>query len=272
MTTETRLTTEFLFIAAVIVGASFIRGALGFGDALFAMPLLALVLPTRAAAPLVALAAATTSIVLLIRDWRHIVLRPAMLLTFFGVLGVPLGAWVLRTGDDRWVKGLLACVVLGFSIWSLRRTGRVRLNNDRLAPVFGFAAGLLGGAYNTGGPPLVVFGTLRHWSPMQFRATIQSYSLVASGWVIVIHSLTGLMTRTTLTHFGVVAPLLVVATLAGRRLTNEIPADRFVRLVYRALIVVGLWLIISCVFDVRLADETRAEDGTALSLPKASPP
>ncbi len=261
------MTTELLIIVAVVVSASFIRGALGFGDALFAMPLLALVLPTKAAAPLVALAAATTALVLLLRDWRHVVLRPATLLTGFGVLGVPFGAWMLRTGDDRLVKGLLACVVLGFSVWSLRRSGLVGLKNDRLAPVFGFAAGFLGGAYNTGGPPLVVFGTLRHWTPMQFRATLQTYSIVASGWVIAIHSLTGLVTRSTLTHFGIVAPLIVVASLAGRRLTNEIPADRFVRLVYAALIVVGLWLAASCVFDVRPADETRGEDGNALSLP-----
>ncbi len=251
------MTIELLFIVAVIVGASFIRGALGFGDALFAMPLLALVLPTRAAAPLVALAAATTAVVLLVRDWRHIVLRPATLLTGFGVLGVPFGAWMLRTGDDRFVKGLLACVVLGFSAWSLRRSGRVRLRSDRLAPVFGFAAGLLGGAYNTGGPPLVVFGTLRHWTPLQFRATLQTYSIVASGWVIAIHSLTGLITRSTLTHFGIVAPMIIIAALAGRRLTNEIPADRFVRLVYAALIVIGLWLIVSCVFDFRADESTR---------------
>ena len=240
------MSAESVFVTSIIVGAGFVRGALGFGDALFAMPLLALLLPTRTAAPLVALTATLIATVILIRDWRDVVWRPATILTVSGLLAVPFGVWLLKSGDDRLVKLLLACVVLVFSFWSLRHTERLRLHDDRLAPVFGVVAGLLGGAYNTAGPPLVIFGTLRSWSPRQFRATLQTYCLISSLWVIVMHGWNDLMTSEIVRHFGFSAPLIIAATLLGRRVTSRISTERFVRFVYAALIIVGVWLLYSC--------------------------
>ena len=49
-----------------------------------------------------------------------------------------------------------------------------------MAWLFGFGAGVLGGAYGMNGPPLVAYGALRHWSPKRFRATLQGYFLPAS--------------------------------------------------------------------------------------------
>ena len=254
------MTVEFILITLVIVGASFIRGALGFGEALFAMPLLALMIPTSAAAPLIALCGTLTAIVILCYDWRHVVLRPATLLTVFGLLAVPFGVWLLKSGDERFVKGLLAMVVLGFSFWSLWNPRQFQLRNNRLAPAFGLAAGLLGGAYNTAGPPLVIFGTLRRWSPQQFRATLQTYCLIAGLWVIIWHSRTGLMTRAIVNHFLVCIPLIVVSTVVGLRVTSRIPTERFVRIVHGALIVVGISLIVACFHDGEPANERAAFD------------
>lgn len=240
------MTPESLFVVTVLVTASFVRGALGFGEALVAMPLLALALPTKEAAPLVALASVLVAAVILLREWRHVVLRSATLLTFSGLLGVPVGVYLLRFGDDRIVKGLLAAVVLGFSLWCLWKPTRHVLNSDRLAPVFGGCAGVLGGAYNTAGPPLVIFGTLRGWSPPQFRATLQTYCILASIWVIAVQSFNGLVTQQTLLHFGMAAVPVVGATLLGRFAASALSPERFVRFVYVALVAVGIGLLVSC--------------------------
>ena len=226
--------------------ASFVRGALGFGEALVAMPLLAFVIPTTSAAPLVTLCGTLTAIIILCHDWRHVVLRPATLLTVFGLLAVPFGVALLKSGDERLVKGLLALVVLGFSIWSLWNPRRFELRSDLLAPVFGLGAGFLGGAYNTAGPPLVIFGMLRRWSPQQFRATLQSYGLIAGLWVIVCHSMSGLLTRGIVNQFLISIPLIVASTLVGLRVTSRVSTEQFLRIVHVALIVVGLLLVVTC--------------------------
>ena len=253
------MTTDSVMITSIIVGAGLVRGSLGFGDALFAMPLLAFFIPATTAAPLVAMTAMLIAAVILVRDWRHVVLRPATLLIVFGLLAVPFGVLLLKSGDDRFVKGLLATVVLLFSGWSLWRPGLFQLYNDRLAPVFGLAAGLLGGACNTAGPPLVIFGTLRRWSPQQFRATLQTYCLIASLWVIVMHCLTGLMTRAILNQFLVSGPLIVISTFIGLRITSRIPTERFIRIVHGVLIVVGLSLLVASLSPDASANDQRTD-------------
>ena len=256
------MTAEFIFVTSVIVVAGFARGALGFGEAMIAMPLLALVLPLTTAAPLVALAAIVTSGVILQQDWRHVVLRAAAMLTIFGLLSIPAGIILLRTLDDWTIKVLLALVVLGFAVWSLKHPQRFKLSNDRWAPAFGIAAGLLHGAYNTSGPPLVIFATLRQWPPQTFRATVQTYSVIASVWVIAVHWISGLVTREILLRFVWAVPFLVIATLAGRELTRRFPTERFIRLVYFALIAIGIWLLISCLINSPQPSDTQTYQTT----------
>jgi hypothetical protein len=54
------------------------------------------------------------------------------------------------------------------------------LEDDRLAWLFRFEAGVLGGAYGMNGPPAVDYRALRRCSPQRFRATLQGSFLPAS--------------------------------------------------------------------------------------------
>ncbi|MEO2018523.1 MAG: sulfite exporter TauE/SafE family protein [Fuerstiella sp.] len=230
----------------IIVLAGLIRGAFGFGDALLAMPLLALIVPPTTAAPTVALAALLISVVILVREWRHIEFASTAVLTVSGLVAIPFGVQFLQSGDDRIVKAILGIVVAGFAVWSLWRPDRFSLKTDRTAPLFGILAGLLGGAYNTSGPPLVIYGTLRRWTPQQFRASLQGYCLLASVWTLTWHRAEGLLTQGILHQFAIAAPFIVLATVIGQRLTRDVAAERFIRWIFVALVLVGTWLLLSC--------------------------
>ena len=112
---------ETATICGIVFVAALVRSTLGFGEALIAMPLLALVIPLQAAAPLVALVSVCNGVAILIREWQHVNFKAAVRLTVPAVVSVPLGVWLLRSGDDRIAKGLLAFVILVFSSWSLVR-------------------------------------------------------------------------------------------------------------------------------------------------------
>lgn len=120
------------------------------------------------------------------------------------------------------------------------------LTHDRFAPVFGIAAGILGGAYNTSGPPLVLYAAMRKWPPPKFRTMMQAYCLFSSTWIITLHAVAGNITQQTLKLLAVATPFMILATLLGQRLTSRVATDRFIRWVYVALILIGLWLIVSC--------------------------
>src|SRR5579871_5482742 len=184
-----------LLVAAVLFVATLIRSAFGFGEALVAVPLLALFIPVEVAVPLAVLFSITVAAVIVAQDWRQVHVRSASWLVLSTLFGIPAGVWLLTAVPERAVKAILAVVIIAFAAYCLRVRKPPALKDDRWAWAFGFGAGVLGGAYGMNGPPLVVYGTLRRWSPEHFRATLQGYFLPASCVGMAGYWAAGLWTR-----------------------------------------------------------------------------
>jgi uncharacterized protein len=231
-----------LQVLAVLFFATLIRSALGFGEALVAVPLLALTLPVQVAAPLAVLVSITVAVVVVIQDWRNVHVRSAGWLVLSTLFGIPLGLLLLKTVPESIVKSILGVFIIGFAIYSL--AGRKpELHSDRLAPLFGFLAGILGGAYGMNGPPLVVYGVLRRWQPAQFRATLQGYFLIASIVGMAGYALTGLWTRTVSSYFLLSLPLALIAIFLGHAIHRRLSGDRFLTCVNAGLALIGVLLL-----------------------------
>lgn len=164
----------------------------GFGDALIAMPLLAMVLGLKTATPLVALVSFTIATVILFTTWRSLKFGAASRLIISTLVGIPIGIALLKGVDERIMLFLLSCVILLFSGFNLSTLAVPKLKTDRSAYLFGFIAGLLGGAYNTNGSPIVIFASMREWPPAEFRATLQGYFFVTGFMLLGAHALGGL--------------------------------------------------------------------------------
>jgi len=121
----------------VILLATLIRSAFGFGEALVAVPLLALLIPVEVAAPLAVLLSVTVAAVILVQDWRHVHVRSAGQLVYSTFFGIPLGLLLLTAVAEHLVKALLAVVIVGFSGYCLVSRRQFELKDDRLAWVFG---------------------------------------------------------------------------------------------------------------------------------------
>jgi hypothetical protein len=229
---------------AIVFLATLIRSTFGFGEALVAVPLLALVIPLQVAAPIAVLASITVALIVVVQDREHIHLRSAGWLAFSTMFGIPLGLALLRTVPETGAKTILALVIASFSTYSLIRPRAGDLKDDKLAWLFGFVAGILGGAYGMNGPPLAVYGALRGWTPGKFRATLQAYFLPASIAVMIGYAVTGLWTPV-VNHFYVWSlPGVVVATLLGRILNRRIAAGRFLIYIHAGLIGIAAILLL----------------------------
>jgi uncharacterized protein len=209
-------------VVAVIFVATLIRSAFGFGEALVAVPLLALLMPVEVAVPLAVLLSITVAGVVVIQDWRKIQLRSAGWLILFTLFGIPCGLLVLTTVTEVVVKAILGTVIIAFSLYCLFRRRLIELKTDRLAWLFGFIAGVLGGAYGMNGPPLVVYGALRRWSPEQFRATLQGYLLPASLIGMGGYWLAGLWVPAVNHYFVVSLMPAMLATFLGRAVNQRL--------------------------------------------------
>ena len=96
-----------VLVLAVLFLATFIRSALGFGEALVAVPLLALVMPVQVAAPLAVLVSITVAVIVVIQDWRNVHVRSAGWLVLSTLFGIPLGLLLLKTVPESIIKMIL---------------------------------------------------------------------------------------------------------------------------------------------------------------------
>jgi hypothetical protein len=124
-----------------------------------------------------------------------------------------------------------------------------KLENNLPGLGFGFVAGVFGGAYNTIGPPMVIFGTLRQWPAQRFRITLQAVFFPTSLVVAGFHSANNLWTPLVVKSFLVAVPFLVLAAVAGREINKRIEGPRFSRCIFFLLLVIGAVLIGTVVND-----------------------
>jgi uncharacterized membrane protein YfcA len=235
---------SILPVLVVIFLATLIRSAFGFGEALVAVPLLALLIPVEEAVPLATLVSITVAGVVVAQDWHKIHVRSAGWLVISTFFGIPLGLWLLTAISETVIKAILAIVIIGFSVYCLVSRSQYELKNDRLAWLFGFCAGVLGGAYGMNGPPLVIYGSLRHWSPEHFRATLQGYFLPASLLGMCGYWLAGLWIPAVTRYYLWSLPPALAAILLGRAINQRMTGRSFLRYIHIGLLVVGAVLLI----------------------------
>ena len=238
------LSNPTLLVLGILFISTFIRSALGFGDALIAMPLLAMVVGLQVATPLTAMAATTIAFTILIKSWKKVDFKAAWRLVLTTWIGIPVGIFFLKAAPDIVVKSLLGIIITGFGLYHLFIPNLPRLLNENWAYLTGFIAGVLGGAYNTNGPPVVIYGMLRRWNSEKFRATLQGYFLPTGLAILITHGLAGMWTSQVVNLYIYSIPIIIIAVLIGGKVNKIIPQGKFDKIVYGFLVVIGILLII----------------------------
>lgn len=229
--------------------ATLIRSAFGFGEALVAVPLLALFMPLQVAAPLAMLLSITVAAIVVLQDWKHIHLRSAASLVAATIFGIPVGLWLLTHANQTYAKAGLGVLIALFALYLLMASEALRLEREHNALLLfsGFLAGILGGAYGMNGPPLVVYGSLRRWSPQHFRATLQAYFLPASVLGMLGYWTAGLWTLTVSREFLLSVPAMLPAVFLGRVINRRMAGETFLKYVYSGLVLIGATLFFEAI-------------------------
>ena len=243
---EISIHAPIVLVLAIVFLATFIRSAFGFGEAMIAVPLLALFIPLPVATPLAVLLSITVAGIVVAQDWRHIHVRSAAGLILASVLGIPIGLLILTNPHQEFVRAALGLLILLFALYSLFGRSALRLEQEHrpLLLLTGFVAGILGGAYGMNGPPLVIYGAMRRWTPQHFRATMQAYFLPASALGMIGFWSTGLWTRTVSVDYLYCLPVVLPAIFVGRAVNRRLSAGVYLRYVYAGLAVIGTVLFV----------------------------
>ena len=238
-----------LQVMGVVFLATLIRSAFGFGEALVAVPLLALLLPLKVATPLAVLVSITIAAVVVAQDWRKIHVRSTGWLVGATVFGTPVGLLLLTSRHQKAVLVGLGIFIMAFAAYSLLGSRPPELKHESRAWMLGcgFCAGVLGGAFGMNGPPLVVYGAMRRWSPQHFRATLQAYFLPASMIGMTGYWMAGLWVPAVTHYYLWCLPVLWPAIWLGRIVNHRLRGDTFLKYVYVGLAAIGAMLLVQAV-------------------------
>ena len=239
-----------IIILCIVFISTLIRSTFGFGDALIAMPLLSLFLNIKIVTPLFALIAFFVATSILIKNWQKVEFKAAWRLILASLVGIPIGLWYLADVNESIIKLALGILVILFSVYSIIKPKINQLQGEKYSWIFGFIAGILGGAYNTNGPPIVIYSSLKRWNPQNFRATLQGYFFTTGILVISGHAIAGNFTNSVLTYFIFCIPIALVAVIIGARLNKKIPVEKFHKYIYIILFILGIMLIFNSLKNV----------------------
>ncbi len=190
-------------IASLLVAiGSLLQGALGFGLAIFAAPLLFLIEPAFIPAPVLCVAMVISAIIV----WRN---RAGLAIGELGsavigrMPGMVAAFWLLATAPQEVLSVLLGTAVLLGVVASLL-PGDIAPTRNRLLAA-GFMSGFMGTATSVGGPPMALL--YQHARGPHIRANLSGYFLVGS-----TVSLAGM---TLLGHFAWPELLMALAVMPG---------------------------------------------------------
>jgi uncharacterized membrane protein YfcA len=234
-------------MAAVVLAAGIIKGAIGFGFPSLATPLLSLVVDVKTAVVVLILPN-------IVMDGTQFARRGAPLATLrrlgtlllSGGVGIVLGTRVLTLLSPRTATLVLGVFVLIFVALSV--TGLAPKIPPHwepwLSPPAGFAAGVIGGVTNSPATALVLYfhgiGLAKHDFISSIAFTFFFYKLVQLGAV----TWYGLLPWSLLGVSVALTAVAVAGFAVGLRVQDRLDQRSFNRVVLVFLAVLGAWLLV----------------------------
>jgi uncharacterized protein len=222
-------------VAAIVGVAALAQGLSGFGFALISIPLLALVVPVKAAIVGGAVLGLVQSGLIVARDRRHVEWRSAAVLVTAALAGMPIGLLVITRVPEEPLQVVIAVTVLVFTglLWR-----RVRLPTDSLRAEVGvgFTSGILSTSTGMSGPPLVIALQARGIPPSAFRATLATVFVSGSAISFLLFWSRGLVTADGVRVAAAGLPGVLVGILIGELGFRRVDHERFRRIVLVLLV------------------------------------
>ncbi len=237
-----------LVILIVLTGAlagGFVSGLAGFGTAMVALGVWLHVLDPAPATSLVLICSVLAQSITMAAVLKT--LRWKMVLPFIipGLVGVPVGTWLLTIIDPSGFKLGVGIFLLLFSCFLLLVKRPLGLSfRSRVADgAVGFLGGVLGGLEALSGPPPIIWATLQGWSKEERRAVFQSFNTAILVLSLITHASSGLVTAQVGALAILALPGTILGALAGLWTYRRLSDRRFNQAVLCLLFLSGALLV-----------------------------
>ncbi|MCW5604599.1 MAG: sulfite exporter TauE/SafE family protein [Burkholderiales bacterium] len=238
---------EMVYCVVVLLLAYGLRGSTGFGGAL-GMPFLALVIPLKVLVPVWTLLGAASSITILGRDRRRVVVRDLLAFIPWCVLGIIVGLYFFKTLDARTLAhglGILLMIYGSHALWRTLRPARPRRVPPRIVgPLASAVSGVVGALFGTMATAFfAVYLDARGLAKEAFRATISAMLLTLSVVRGIGYYVVGEFTLEVWLTFAAALPLMLAGIYVGDRIHVNMSETTFRRLISVLLVLCGVPLL-----------------------------
>jgi len=236
---------EILYLMLFVALAGTVQGTVGFGFGIVAMSTLPLWMGVKEAVPIVAALGLLVNIAMTWSLRAHLTVSRLGPLILGGVIGVPIGVTLfVKLNPDLLLIGLgMALLAVAIQQKSAASGGRQGVLSPAWGGVAGLASGVLGGAFNTGGPPVVMYVGMQRWSKEHTVATLQGFLLFSCILQISLFLVRGTLGGPELKQAGLLVLPTLLGVLFGQRLFHRIDQERFRSVLLTAIALLGASLL-----------------------------
>jgi uncharacterized membrane protein YfcA len=237
---------RFALAIGISVLSGAVRGFSGFGSALIYVPLMSALYGPKIGAASFLLTDFVTGIVFSLGVWRQAVWREIVPLAISAAIAAQFGALILQYADPahlRWAMTALVLVIVVVLATGWRYHGKPMLI---VTVMVGIAAGLMGGAVQIFGPPVVLFWLSSMATAAVVRANFVVFFAIMAAALIATYLWFGLLTPDVIALAAFVAPLHILAMFAGAKVFHFASETTYRRVAYAvitlaALVSMPLW-------------------------------
>jgi len=241
---------DYALIFAIILLANTASSLTGFGGTVLALPFVAMLIGVKTAVPVLVVQAWVLAVFICGHAHRSISWRDWAKIVGFVVAGLPVGIWAAGVVPENPLKLALGLFTLGVGAYGIARPLPRADSRERLVGWKGRAmtallalGGVVHGAFATGGPLIVVYGTRAMPEKSTFRVTMSATWLTLNTILLAQWFIRGSFTEPQLK----LAALCIPFTLAGMALgtiahyrVNEL---LFRRILYAVLLIASGMLL-----------------------------
>ena len=232
-----------IVITLVAVAVSFtVSASAGLGGSLVLVPTLALVLGTKEGVALAALLLAANNVVKVFAYRETLPYRKAQVVIVLVAVGAGLGARLLVAAPERVVT---IAVIVSFVLALIAE--RLDLSRLRKAggPLLAFGSGATSGFSGTSGPLKGMAIRQLDLDRAHFVGAASLVSLVGDATKTAVFTEAGLLGGASYMIALAAAPLMIIATVTGRRINREIGERGYTRLFWGVMAGYTLRLVLS---------------------------
>ena len=247
---------EYAIIAIAAIGSAVIKNGVGVGAGIFMLPFLSLVLPAKLALGLGAPIMLVSDLSGVVYYWKEWDKRELLLLLPPAVLGVILGASMIKLIPNELFRFWVGVFAIGFSSYQLLKlkqsrteasagwVNRVSKPKKAMPLFFGFAGGMASSVIHAGGLVMSFYLIQGARDKRAFVGTFVLFFAIINLLKVFAYVKIDILSVEIVALAAILSPLIILGGFWGNALNKRVSQKTFRAVVLALILIIGINLLI----------------------------